>query len=49
MGSQPVYDVFFVSLVQLFLNFFQREMHNVMMVHFQGSDGIAETQPQAMQ
>jgi len=49
MGAQARNHDVFVSFVQLFLHFFQREVHDVMMVNFLRSQGIAEAQPQPVQ
>ncbi len=49
MGAQAVDHDIFVSFVHFFLHFFQREVHDVVMVHFQGCHRITETQPQPVQ
>ena len=49
MRAQAVDHDVFVSFLHLFLHFFQREVHHVVMVHFQGSHGVTETQPQPVQ
>ena len=46
MRAQSVDHDVFVSFLHLLLHFFQREVHHVVMVHFQGSHGVTETQPQ---
>ena len=42
------YDVF-VPFVHLFLHFFQREVHDVVVVYLRGGNGVTETQPQPME
>src|SRR6266571_7753626 len=49
MRAQTVDHVLFVPLLQFLLDFLQREVHHVMVVHFQGCDAIAEPQPQPVQ
>ena len=45
MRTQAADNVIFVPLFQLFLDFFQRKVNDIVMVNLQGSYGIAETQP----
>src|SRR5260370_25540227 len=49
MRAQAVDNVVFVSFLHLFLYFFQGEMHDVVMVHFQGRYGVTEAQPHPVQ
>ena len=49
MSAQAVDDDVLVSLVQFFLQLFQGEVNNVVMMYLLGRDGITETQPQSMQ
>ena len=49
MPAQAADDVVFVPIFQFFLDFFEREMDNVVVVQFEGRDGIAEAQPQPVQ
>ena len=42
------HDVF-LPFVHPFLHFFQREVHDVVVVHFQWRYGVTETQPQPVQ
>src|SRR5713101_6493161 len=49
MSAQAVDHVVFVSFLHLFLYFFQREVHDVVMVQFQGRYGVAKAQPQPVE
>ncbi len=49
MSAQAVDHVVFVPFLHFFLYFFQREVHDVVMVHLQGCHRITETQPQPVQ
>src|SRR6267143_6221018 len=49
MPPQAIDDDVLVSLVYLFLHFFQGEVNNVVMMDLQGRDGIAETQPKPVE
>ena len=49
MLAQAVDHGIFVSFFHFFLHFFQGEMHDVVMVHFQRRYGVAEAQPQPVQ
>ncbi len=49
MRTQAIDDDVFVSLVHLFLHFFQGEVNDVVMVDLLGRDGIAETQPKPVE
>ena len=46
MRAQAADNVIFMPLFQLFLDLFQRKMHDVVVVQLEGRDQIAETQPQ---
>jgi len=44
-----VNDDIFVAFLHFLLHFFQREVDDVVVVHFQGRHGVTEAQPQAVQ
>ncbi len=47
--AQPTDHVIFVPFLQFFLNFFEREMDNIVVVHLQGRHRVTEAQPQPVQ
>ncbi len=49
MGAKAFDDLVFVSLFNLFLNFFQSEVHHVVMVQLFAGEILAKAQPQTMQ
>src|SRR6266849_5287003 len=49
MSAQAVDHVVFMPFLHLFLYFFQREVHDVVMVYFHGRNGVTETQPLPVQ
>ncbi len=49
MRAQTVDHRIFVPFVHFFLHFFQREMHDVVMVHFQRRHRVTESQPHPVQ
>ena len=49
MRPQAIDDHVFVALVHLFFHFFQGEVNNVVVMDFQGRDGVAETQPKPVE
>ena len=49
MRAQAADHVIFVALFHFFLNFFQGEMHHVVVMQLHGRDQIAEAQPQSVQ
>ena len=49
MGAKAFDDLVFVSLFNLFLNFFQSEVHHVVMVQLFAGEILAKAQPQTME
>ena len=49
MRAQAADHVILVALFHFFLNFFQGEMHHVVVMQLHGRDQIAEAQPQSVQ
>ena len=49
MRAQAADDRIFLSFVDFFLHFFQREVHDVVMMQFFARQDFAEAQPQPMQ
>ena len=48
MRTQTFYELFFSSFIQFVLNFFQGEVHDVVMMQLFRRHQIAEAQPQAV-
>src|ERR1700731_587084 len=49
MRAEPVDDFVFVPFIDLLLNFFQRKVHDIVMVQLFAGEHFAKAQPQAME
>lgn len=45
MGTKAVDDLIFVAFINLFLNFFQSKVHDIVMVQLFARQHFAEAQP----